>query len=108
MPTYGATAAHTATLPVSEPAGRVPAQSTTVTGAGVASPPVTDAPLKVADVPSVEVSVMTDRNSRRCVEAATVVTQGERCATVPAPGPENGQRAPLSARASSSSTDHWS
>src|SRR5262245_49713310 len=46
-----------------------------------------DAPLKVAVAPPDAFNVNVDSNARACVEAATVVTQGDRWLAVPAPGP---------------------
>ncbi len=46
-----------------------------------------DEPVKVADEPSLEVTVSVESNSRFCVEAATVVTHGDRWSLVDAPGP---------------------
>ena len=37
--------------------------------------------------PPAGVTVSVDWNSRVCVDAATVMTHGERCSAVPAPGP---------------------
>src|SRR5262249_45123375 len=56
------------------------------TGAGPA-PEVIDAPVNVALVPSLEFTVSVESNSRRWVDAATVVTHGDRWLTVEAVGP---------------------
>ena len=47
-----------------------------------------DEPANVAEVASLELTVSVDSNARRWVEAPTVVTHGERCSAVEAPGPE--------------------
>ena len=56
------------------------------TGSGALTPAVMDAPTNVAVSPP-PVTVRVEANSRRCVDAATVVTHGERWLAVLAPGP---------------------
>src|SRR5688572_18306769 len=80
-------------LPTNTPGGAAMSHSGRLYGGADArttgngpTPAVTDAPVNVAvSAPAARVRV--DANSRRCVEAATVVTQGERWLAVPAPGP---------------------
>src|SRR3712207_4294547 len=57
------------------------------TAAGPA-PAVIDAPLNVAVAPPGPVRLRVDSNDRPWVEAATVVTHGDRWSAVAAPGPE--------------------
>src|SRR5690242_5710952 len=72
-------------LPVNVPAGAACPQNTSLYGAAEAStngagpaPAVIDAPTNVADAPSLDVTVSVESNSRFWVDAATVVTHGER------------------------------
>src|SRR5262245_36538853 len=84
---------HATILPANAPAGALvphslpyPATlSASTTGAGPA-PPVIEAPSNVAFASALR-SVSVETNSRLWVDAATVVTHGDRWFTVPAPGP---------------------
>src|SRR2546423_8285601 len=85
----------TTILPVNEPGGAGLPQNWSPYGAAEASttgagptPCVMLAPVNVAVAPSLDVTVRVDWNARVCVDAPTVVTHGERCSAVPAPGPE--------------------
>src|SRR6185503_5758987 len=82
-------------LPTKMPGGAGLPQNRSLYGAAVDSttgsgpaPAVMDEPVKVAVAPSLEVTVSVESNSRFCVEAATVVTHGDRWPLVDAPGPE--------------------
>jgi hypothetical protein len=54
---------------------------------GSDTPSVIDAPVSSSVEPSAPVSVRVETNVRCCVEAATVVTHGDRWFAVDAPGP---------------------
>src|SRR5262249_53328885 len=81
-------------LPVNVPAGAGCPQKMSLYGAAEASttgsgpaPAVIDAPTNVAEAPSLDVTVRVESNSRFCVEAATVVTHGDKWSLDDAAGP---------------------
>src|SRR5688500_1844550 len=87
---------HATILPANRPAGAgllqvallYGAAEASTTGNGLATPVVIETPVRVAAVPSDEPGVSVEVNARFWVDAATVVTHGERWSVVAAPGPE--------------------